>query len=34
MLKKEVIQFQTCTDPNVKYALVERSHRTLRDKLY
>ena len=34
MLKKEGIQFQVCRDPNVKCAIVERSHRTIRDKLY
>ena len=34
MLEKEGIQFQICRDPNVKCAIVERSHRTIRDKLY
>ena len=34
MLKKEGIQFQICRDPNVKCAVVERSHRTIRDNLY
>ena len=34
MLKKESIQFQVCRDPNGKCAVVERSHRTIRDKLY
>jgi transposase InsO family protein len=37
MLKKEGIQFQVCEDPNVKCAIIERierSHRTIRDKLY
>jgi hypothetical protein len=34
MLKKEGIQFQVCRDPNVKCAIVERTHRTIRDKLY
>jgi transposase len=34
MLKKEGIQFQVCRDPNVKCSIIERSHRTIRDKLY
>jgi transposase len=34
MLKKEGIQIQVCRDPNVKCAIVELSHRTIRDKLY
>ena len=34
MLRKEGIQFQVCRDPNVKCAIVERSHRTVREKLY
>jgi transposase InsO family protein len=34
MLKKECIQFQVCRDSNVKCSVVERSHRTIRDKLY
>ena len=34
MLKKEGVQFQVCRDPNVKCSIVERSHRTIRDKLY
>ena len=34
MLKKEGIQYQVCRDPNVKCAIVERSHRTIRDTLY
>jgi transposase InsO family protein len=33
MLKKEGIQFQVCRDPNVKCAIIERSHRTIRDEL-
>jgi transposase InsO family protein len=33
MLKKEGIQFQECRDPNVKCAIVELSHRKIRDKL-
>ena len=34
MLRKEGIQFQVCEDPNVKCAVVERSHRTIREKLF
>jgi hypothetical protein len=34
MLKKEGIEFQVCRDPNLKCAMVERSHRTIRDQLY
>ena len=34
LLRKEGIQFQVCRDPNVKCAIVERSHRTVREKLY
>ena len=34
MLRKEGIQFQVCRDPNVKCAIVERSHRTIREKLF
>jgi hypothetical protein len=34
MLKKEGIEFQVSRDPNVKCAVVERSHRTIRDRLY
>ena len=34
MLRKEGIQFQVCRDPNVKCAIVERSNRTIREKLY
>jgi transposase InsO family protein len=33
-LKKKGICFQVCRDPNVKCSVVERSHRTIRDKLY
>jgi hypothetical protein len=33
MLKNEGIQFQVCRDPNVKCSVVERSRRTIRDKL-
>ena len=31
LLRKEGIQYQVCRDPNVKCAIVERSHRTIRD---
>jgi transposase InsO family protein len=34
MLKKEGIEFHVCRDSNVKCAVVERSHRTIRDQLY
>ena len=34
MLKKVDIQFQECREPNVKCAILERSHRTILDKLY
>ena len=33
MLRKESIQFQICRDPNVKCAIVEGSHLTIRAKL-
>jgi hypothetical protein len=31
---KEGIEFQVCRDPNVKCTVVERSHRTIRDRQY
>ena len=34
LLRKEGIQFQVCRDPNVKCAIVGRSLRTIRKKLY
>jgi len=34
MLKREGIQFQVCKNPDVKYSVVERSHRQIRDRLY
>jgi hypothetical protein len=34
MLKHEGIQFQVCKDPDIKCSVIERAHRTLRDKLY
>jgi len=34
MLKREGSQFQVCKNPDVKYSVVERAHRTVRDRLY
>jgi len=34
MLKREGIQFQVCRTPDVKCSVVERAHRTIRDRLY
>jgi len=34
MLRREGIQLQICKNPDVKYSVVERTHRTIRDKLY
>ena len=34
MLRDEGIQFQVCRNPNVKCAVVERAHPTIRDSLY
>jgi len=34
MLKREGIQFQICRNPYVKCSVIERAHRTIRDKLY
>ena len=34
MLRDEGIQFQVCRSPDVKYAVVERVHRTIRDRLF
>jgi hypothetical protein len=34
MLKREGIQFQICKNPDVKFSVFERGHRTIRDKLY
>ena len=34
MLKREGIQFQVCRIPDVKCSVVERAHRTIRDRLY
>jgi transposase InsO family protein len=33
MLKREGIEFSTCRNPDVKCAIVERTHRTIRDKI-
>ena len=34
MLKREGIQFQVCRNLDVKFSVVERAHRTFRDRLY
>jgi len=34
MLRREGIHFQICKNPDVKCSIVERAHRTIRDKLY
>ena len=34
MLKREDIQFQVCRNPDVNCSIVERSQRTVRDRLY
>jgi transposase len=34
MLKRKGIKFQICKNPDVKCSVVERAHRTIRDKLY
>jgi transposase InsO family protein len=34
MLKREGIQFQICRNPDVKCAIIERAHRTIREKIY
>jgi len=34
MLRREGIQFQICRNPNVKFSVVEKAHRTIRHKLY
>jgi len=33
MLKREGVQFQVCRNPDVKCSLVERAHRTIRNRL-
>jgi len=34
MLKREGIKFLVCRNPDVKCSVVERAHRTIRDRLY
>jgi len=34
MLQREGIQFEVCKNPDVKCSVVERDHRTIRDRLY
>ena len=34
MLRDEGIQFQVCRNPDVKCAVVESAHRTIRERLY
>jgi transposase InsO family protein len=34
MLRHEGIQFQVCRNPDVKYSVVERVHRTIKNKIY
>jgi len=34
MLKREGIQFQVCRNPDVKSVVIERAHRTIRDRMY
>jgi hypothetical protein len=34
MLKQEGIKFQVCRNPDVKWAVIERAHHTIRDTLY
>ena len=34
MLRDEGIQFQVYRNPDLKYAVVERAHRTIRDRLF
>jgi len=34
MLKREGIQFQICRNPDIKCSVIERAHRTIRDKLF
>jgi len=34
MLKRENIQYQVCRNPDVKCSIIERAHRTLREKIY
>ena len=34
VLKREGIQFQVCKNPDVKCSIVERAHRTVRNRIY
>ena len=34
MLKREGIQFQVCKNPDVKCSVVERAHRTIKNRIY
>ena len=34
VLKREVIQFQVCKNPDVKCSIVERAHRTVKNRIY
>jgi hypothetical protein len=34
MLRREGIQFQVCRNPDVKCSVVERAHRTIKNKIY
>ena len=34
MLKREGIEFSVCRNPDLKCSIIERAHRTLRDKLF
>jgi hypothetical protein len=34
MLKREGIQFQVCRNPDVKCSIVERAHRTIKNRIY
>ena len=34
LLNREGIQFQVCKNSDIKCSLIERAHRTIRDKLY
>ena len=34
MLKREDIEFSVCRNPDEKCSVIERAHRTIRDKLY
>jgi transposase InsO family protein len=34
LLKREGIQFHVCKNPDIKCAVIERAHRTMRDYLY